>query len=88
MNWLPPLLILTFIVSAASQVGVVHWHRKWAALWQQEDRRQVFLQQDYGRLLLEKNALAAHGRVEKIARHQLQMIEPEQVQVIELKIKQ
>jgi cell division protein FtsL len=33
-------------------------------------------------LLLEKSALTAHGRVEKIAKRKLKMIEPIDVQVI------
>lgn len=83
-GWLSLALFIVLLISAAAQIAVVHWHRQWAGMWQQADKRQTFLQQDYGRLLLEKNSLAAHGRVERIARDQLNMTEPEQVQVIRL----
>lgn len=76
------LLWVAVIASALTQVGVVQWHRDLLQVWQQEDAQRAQLQQDYTRLLLEKGALTAHGRIDQMARKELKMTEPEQVQVL------
>jgi len=73
---------LIVVVLAAMQVAVTHWHRGLVSHWQSLEERQMSLQQEYGRLMLEKSALSAHGRVETVARKKLNMQEPESVQVL------
>lgn len=70
------------IVCATLQVSATHWHRQLVAEWQVSEHRRLGLEQDYGRLLLEQSALTAHGRVERIAKEKLGMIEAADVQVI------
>lgn len=76
------LIWLLVVVLAALQVATTHWHRELVAQWQSLEERQMELQQEYGRLMLERSALSAHGRVETVARKKLNMQEPEQLQVI------
>ncbi|WP_225673909.1 cell division protein FtsL [Thalassolituus marinus] len=76
------LLWVAVVASALAQVGVVQWHRDLLQVWHLEDARRAGLQQDYTRLLLEKGALTAHGRIDQLARKELKMTEPEQVQVL------
>lgn len=73
---------LLVIICATMQVAATHWHRQLVASWQVAEKQRLVLEQDYGRLLLEQSALTAHGRVEKIAKEKLQMIEAKDVQVI------
>lgn len=70
------------VVCATLQVAATHWHRQLVASWQVSEKQRLVLEQDYGRLLLEQSALTAHGRVEKIAKEKLDMIEAKDVQVI------
>jgi cell division protein FtsL len=70
------------MICATLQVAATHSHRELVAQWQVSEHQRLALEQDYGRLLLEKSALTAHGRVEKIAKRKLKMIEPIDVQVI------
>ncbi len=73
---------LLVIVCATLQVAATHWHRQLVSDWQVSEHQRLSLEQDYGRLLLEQSALTAHGRVERIAKEKLQMIEAKDVQVI------
>lgn len=73
---------LMVVVCATLQVAATHWHRQLVAAWQVSEHQRLVLEQDYGRLLLEQSALTAHGRVERIAKDKLQMIEARDVQVI------
>jgi cell division protein FtsL len=70
------------IVCATLQVAATHWHRQLVADWQVSEHRRLDLEQDYGRLILEQSALTAHGRVERMAKEKLNMIEAMDVQVI------
>jgi cell division protein FtsL len=70
------------VVTATLQVSATHWHRQLVADWQVSEHKRLVLEQDYGRLLLEQSALTAHGRVERIARDKLEMIEANDIQVI------
>ncbi|WP_430459955.1 cell division protein FtsL [Thalassolituus sp. LLYu03] len=79
--WLT-LLWGAVMASALVQINVVQWQRDLLQVWQQEDAKRERLQQEYTRLLLEKGALTAHGRIDQVARKQLNMTEPEQVQVL------
>jgi|TARA_B110000211_G_C13934564_1_gene488729 cell division protein FtsL len=75
-------LWIVVIISAALQVSATHWHRQLVAGWQVSEHQHLVLEQDYGRLLLEQSALTAHGRVERIAKEKLNMIEAKDIQVI------
>lgn len=75
-------LWLAVIVGAAIQVSATHWHRQLVGSWQVSEHQRLVLEQDYGRLLLEQSALTAHGRVERIAKEKLHMIEAKDIQVI------
>jgi cell division protein FtsL len=81
-NTLILLAWLVVIVCATMQVAATHWHRQMVANWQVSQHQRLGLEQDYGRLLLEQSALTAHGRVERIAKEKLNMIEAIDVQVI------
>lgn len=70
------------IVCATLQVSATHWHRQLVADWQVSEHKRLSLEQEYGRLLLEQSALTAHGRVERIAKEKLNMMEAIEVQVI------
>lgn len=70
------------MVCATLQVAATHSHRELVAVWQVSEHQRLELEQEYGRLLLEKSALTAHGRVESIAKRKLKMIEATDVQVI------
>jgi cell division protein FtsL len=70
------------IISATLQVSATHWHRNLVSDWQVSEHQRLVLKQDYGRLLLEQSALTAHGRVERIAKDALQMIDAKDIQVI------
>jgi len=82
-------LVIIFIwilvmVSATLQVAATHWHRNLVSDWKVSEHQRLILKQDYGRLLLEQSALTAHGRVERIAKDKLQMIEAKDIQVIRI----
>ncbi|CCK77190.1 MAG: cell division protein FtsL [Oleispira antarctica] len=81
-NSLIVLAWLVVIVCATLQVAATHWHRQLVSDWQVSEHKRLGLEQDYGRLLLEQSALTAHGRVERIAKDKLNMIEALDVQVI------
>lgn len=70
------------IVCATLQVAATHWHRQLVAGWKVSEHQRLGLEQDYGRLILEQSALTAHGRVERIAKEKLHMIEAKDMQVI------
>ena len=73
---------LIVVVLAAVQVAVTHWHRDLVSRWQKLEEQQLSMQQEYGRLMLQRSALSAHGRVETVAKKKLNMQEPEDIQVI------
>ena len=75
-------LWLLLVVSALGQILVSHQHRQLMQAWQQQDSKRVKLQQEYTRLLLERSTLGAHNRLDRLARQQLNMTEPKQIQVL------
>ncbi|MCD8521117.1 MAG: cell division protein FtsL [Saccharospirillaceae bacterium] len=82
MNVGAAILWLAVLISASAQIGVVHWHRTLLQVWQQDDALRLQLLQEHTRLLLEKSTLTAHGRIDQQARKQLNMTEPDNVQVL------
>lgn len=79
---MPVLLWMLVLAVALAQVAISHQHRELLQRWQQQDAQRVALQQEYTRLLLELSTLGAHGRLDQLARKQLNMTDPEQVQVL------
>lgn len=70
------------VMSAVMQVLVSHAHRDLMQQWQKQDAVRVQLQQEYSRLVLERSTLSAHNRLDRQARHRLQMTEPTEIQVL------
>ena len=74
---------IAVLVSAFLQVAAVQWHRDLLQVWQQETALEVQLTQENTRLVLEKSALIAPGRIDKIAREDLKMHAPETIRVLQ-----
>lgn len=70
------------LITALTQILVSHQQRQLLKEWQQQDARRVQLQQEYSKLLLERGTLSAHNRLDQLARQQLGMTEPTEVQVL------
>lgn len=77
MRFLIAILALAVIASAVAVVQVTQAHRERVMALETLERQRVELEADYGRLQLEEGALAAHARVERIARERLGMIRPD-----------
>ena len=65
------------LLSSFAVIHSSHACRKLYAELQTLESTQWHLQEDYGRLLLEESTWASHYRVEKVARAELQMAEPD-----------
>ncbi len=72
------------LVSAFGVIRSTHECREYYAKLQVLEASQWYLQEDYGRLLLEHSTWASHHRVEKVARSDLGMQPPalEQLRVL------
>lgn len=75
-------LWVAVMLTAVVQVLCVHQQRQLLKDWQQQDVRRQQLQQEYSMLLLERGTLGAHNRLDRLARKQLNMIEPQGIQVL------
>lgn len=69
--------LMLVVVSAFAVIHSTHACRKLYASLQELESSQWYLQEDYGRLLLEQSAWASHYRVEKVARAELGMKSPQ-----------
>lgn len=76
------VLCVSVMASAISVIYVSHQNRQIFAAYQALLGQRDELKADWGRLLLEESALAAHSRVEKIAIEKLGMQVPEIKQVV------
>ncbi|MFP4154767.1 MAG: cell division protein FtsL [Halothiobacillaceae bacterium] len=81
MRFFVALLALAVIASAVTVVQVTQEHRVRVMELDRLERQRVELEADYGRLQLEEGALAAHARVERIARERLGMVRPDEENV-------
>lgn len=70
------VLILLILVSAFATIHSTHACRALYTQLQELESSQWYLQEDYGRLLLEQSTWASHYRVEKVARGDLGMTAP------------
>lgn len=77
LRWANLLLALLVLASAFAVIHSTHASRELYTRLQQLEARQWYLQEDYGRLLLEESTWASHYRVEKVARAELGMAEPD-----------
>ena len=76
------MIWLAVLVSALIQVGVSQWHRELLGEWLALETRQRELNQEQTRLLLEHSTLTAYGRIDRNARKQLNMTEPDSIRVL------
>lgn len=75
--WLNLALGTLVLGSAFAVIHSTHACRELYTSLQELEATQWHLQEDYGRLLLEESTWASHYRVEKVARAELQMAEPD-----------
>ncbi len=74
--WLNAGLVLLILCSAFAVIHSTHACRAMYARLQELESSQWYLQEDYGRLLLEHSTWASHYRVEKVAAEELGMQPP------------
>jgi cell division protein FtsL len=74
------VLLLLVLVSAFATIHSTHACRALYTQLQVLESSQWYLQEDYGRLLLEQSTWASHYRVEKVARGDLGMTAPDLAQ--------
>ena len=74
--WLNLALLGLVIGSTFAVIHSTHDCRAMYARLQELESSQWYLQEDYGRLLLEHSTWASHYRVEKVAMEELGMREP------------
>lgn len=79
--WLNAATALLILVSAFAVVHATHACRALYTSLQELESAQWYLQEDYGRLLLEHSTWASHHRVEKVATEELGMQPPELAQL-------
>ncbi len=71
-------LLLAFVLASAfANVYSTHACRELYAQLQRLEEQQWHLQEDHGRLLLERSTWAAHHRIETVARDELGMAAPD-----------
>ena len=74
--WLNAGLLLLILCSTFAVIHSTHACRAMYARLQELESSQWYLQEDYGRLLLEHSTWASHYRVEKVAAEELGMQPP------------
>lgn len=81
LAWLNAGLLLLILCSGFAVIYSTHDCRAMYARLQELESSQWYLQEDYGRLLLEHSTWASHYRVEKVAAEELGMQPPELAQL-------
>jgi cell division protein FtsL len=76
LAWLNAALVLLILASTFAVIHTTHNCRAMYARLQDLESSQWYLQEDYGRLLLEHSTWASHHRVEKVALEKLGMQAP------------
>ena len=74
---LVPVLALSVLVSGIGCVYVRHEARKLFVQLQELQTERDRLQIEWGKLRIEQGTWASHGRVENMARSELEMVEPQ-----------
>lgn len=77
LTWMGALSLALVLMSAFAVIHSTHACRELYTMLQELESDQWYLQEDYGRLLLEQSTWASHYRVEKVARGELGMIAPQ-----------
>ncbi len=77
LAWMSALSLSLVLLSAFAVIHSTHACRELYTMLQELESDQWYLQEDYGRLLLEQSTWASHYRVEKVARGELGMIAPQ-----------
>ena len=77
LAWLNGLALVLVLLSSFAVIHSTHACRELYARLQALESSQWYLQEDYGRLLLEQSTWASHYRVEKAARSNLGMLPPD-----------
>ena len=77
LYWMSAAAMLLVLLSAFAVIHSTHACRDLYTQLQVLESRHWHLQEDYGRLLLEESTWASHHRVEKVARGELSMAEPD-----------
>ncbi|TGD74070.1 cell division protein FtsL [Mangrovimicrobium sediminis] len=75
--WANLVALVAVLGSAFAVIHSTHACRELYASLQVLEARQWHLQEDHSRLLLEESTWASHYRVEKVARGELGMVEPD-----------
>jgi len=75
--WSNLVLVLLILASTLAVIRTTHACRGQYARLQELESSQWYLQEDYGRLLLEHSTWASHYRVEKVAESELGMQAPD-----------
>lgn len=75
--WMNVTVLALVVLSAFAVIQSTHACRELYASLQELESTQWYLQEDYGRLLLEQSTWASHYRVEKVARGELGMRAPQ-----------
>lgn len=71
------VLVLLVVISALALIYSTHRSRELFNEWQQQQRREWALDEDWERLLLEQGTLAAYERVSQSAESKLDMVMPD-----------
>ena len=75
--WSGAFTLLLIVLSAFAVIYTTHACRELYASLRELESEQWLLQEDYGRLMLEQTTWSSHYRVEKVARSELGMREPD-----------
>ena len=76
------MLLLVLVACALAAVNANHRARKLVTELEAEQKRMRDLDVEWGQLQLEQSTLAAHARVEKVARERLGMKPPAPAQIV------
>ena len=76
LHWLNGGALILILVSAFAVILSTHQCREYYAKMQVLEASEWYLQEEFGRLLLEQSTWASHYRVEQVARRELGMRPP------------
>ena len=76
------ILMLAAVICALAAVSATHRARKLFTELEREQNRMRELEVEWGQLQLEQSTLAAHARIEKVARERLGMKTPAPGQIV------
>lgn len=83
--WMPVALLLAVMASAVTVVVAKHENRAQVTALDQMRRERNRLETEWAQLQIEEATLGHHARINRIAREQLDMLEPEHHVIVPLK---